>query len=144
MPEVSPGSRSDKDATFREDLMKEGAGYATPLVCLALAIDDQIDRDIESSKLPTEPSLLFPAAREVRLDDQQVQVAVRPSLAPCTRPEKNDVGVGGGRSETAPDLLDQSIIGHGHGFRSVVAGCGSTAGRHLVDVVVAFRVPPTA
>jgi hypothetical protein len=114
-------SRSGKDAAFPEDSMKKGARYAAPLVRLASAIDDQIDCDIETSKLPAEPSVLLSAAAKVRLDDKQVQIAVRLSLAPSTRPEENDVGVGSSGGEPAPSLLDQSLVAHCHSFRSVVA-----------------------
>lgn len=107
--------------------MKKGAGNAAPLVCLAPAIDDQIDRDIESSQLSAEPPVLLPATREIGLDHQQVQIAVRPGLAPCTRPEEDDVRVGGGRGEAAPGLLNQSLIGNRHNVRSVVA---TRDGRH--------------
>ena len=62
--------------------MKKGAGYTAPLVRLAPAVDDQIDRDIESPELSSEPSVLLPAAGEIGLDHQQVQIAVGPGLAP--------------------------------------------------------------
>jgi len=84
MPKVSPRSRSGKDAAFPEDPMKKGARYAAPLVCLAPAIDDQINRDIKSSELPAEPPVLLSAARKIGLDHQQIQIAVGPGLAPCT------------------------------------------------------------
>ena len=98
--------------------MKKCARHATPLIRLAPAINDQIDRDIEPSKLPAEPPVLLSAAIEIRLDDQQVQVAIGPSLAPCARSKENDVSVRSSRSETASSLLDKSLIGHGHSLGS--------------------------
>ena len=67
--------------------MEKGSWHAAPLVRLTPAVDDQIDCDIEPSQLPAEPPVLLPATREIRLDNQQVQVAVRPSLAPRPRPD---------------------------------------------------------
>ena len=98
--------------------MERGTRHAAPLVRLAPAVSRPIDRDVEPSQLPAEPPVLLPPAREIRLDYQQVQVAVRPSLAPRPRPEENDIGLGGSCREPASSLLDQSLIGHRHNFRS--------------------------
>ena len=110
--EVSPRSRCGKDAAFPEGTMEKGAWHVAPLVCLTPAVDDQIDRDIEPSQLPAKPPILLPPAREVRLDDQQVQIAVRPSHAPCTRPEENDVGIGSSaaRRRPASSIRASSVI----------------------------------
>jgi hypothetical protein len=79
---VEAGSRSGKDTAFLEDPMEEGAGHPAPFVCLAPAIDDQIDRDIEPSELSAESPVLLPATSEVGLDDQQVQITVGPGIVP--------------------------------------------------------------
>ena len=98
--------------------MEKRARHAAPLVRLALPIDDQVDGDIETSQLPAEAPVLLTATPEIRLDDQQIQIAVRSSLTPCPRPEENDLGVGGSRGKATSSLFDQSLIGQRHNFRA--------------------------
>jgi hypothetical protein len=62
--------------------MKEASGHTAPFLRLSLTVDHEIDRDIKSSKLLAEPSVLLPTPTEMGLDDEQVKVAIRTSLAP--------------------------------------------------------------
>lgn len=64
--------------------MEKAARHVAPLLRLAPAVDEQVNRYIESPKLPAEPPVLLHAPPEVRLDDEQVKITVRASLTPST------------------------------------------------------------
>jgi hypothetical protein len=104
--------------------MKKAARPPGPLVRLAPSINHEVDGDFKSPKLSAEPAVLLPAPAKVRLDHEQVQVTVRPTLAAYTRAEENDLRSGRSRREPTSSLVDQSLVGQRrHDLRIVV---GST------------------
>ena len=114
-------SGSAEDPALPECPVKQATGHTTSLLRLATAVDDEVDRNSEPSQLLSQPSVLLTAPGKVRLDHEQVEVAVRPSLSMSTRAEEDDVRARRCRREPAPDLLDQVLVGHRHGLKTVVA-----------------------
>src|SRR5205085_9886970 len=106
------GSRSDKNAASLHRLVDHGSANPSPLICVILAEDDEIDRNADIAEGFTESHELRPAAFQVRLDDEQIQIAVGATLAPSARTEKDHRGVWSCRSETATGLGNQGLVSH--------------------------------
>lgn len=112
--QASARSGSGEDTAFPENPMHEAARHVAPFLSLALAVDHEVDRNIEAPQLPTKSPILLAASIEVGLDHQQVQVAIRASLTPSARAEEDDVRIGSSRGKPASGLFNQSVIGDRH------------------------------
>ncbi|HEX9966585.1 MAG TPA: hypothetical protein VGB06_01435, partial [Solirubrobacterales bacterium] len=117
MRDASERSGSGEDTAFPEHPMKEAAGHVAPFLDLALAVDHQINRYIEAPKLPAEPPVLLPAALEVGLYNEQVQIAIRTRLTPRPRAKQNDIRLRSGRDKPAPSLRDEGLFGQCHSVK---------------------------
>ena len=106
------GLRSGKDAASLHRLVDHGPANPSPLICVVRAEDDKIDRNADIAEGFTESHELRAAAFQIRLDDQQIQIAVGTTLAPRAGAEKNHGGVGGCRRETATCLDNQGLVSH--------------------------------
>src|SRR3954462_13002083 len=98
------GSRSDKNAASLHRLVDHGPANTSPLICVIRAEDDEINRNADIAEGFTEPHELRAAAFQIRLDDEQIQIAVGATLAPSARAEKDHSCVRSCRSETATHL----------------------------------------
>lgn len=116
-----------ENATFPEGTPEEATRHSAPKVRLATPVDDEVDRNSEPSQLLSQPSVLLTAPGKVRLDHEQVEVAVRPSLTVSARTEENDFRTWRRRHEPAARLLDQVLPGHCHGLRTVVPSATGSA-----------------
>jgi hypothetical protein len=73
--------------------MDHGPANSSPLICVIRAEDNEIDRNANIAKSFTESHELRATAFQLRLDDQQIQIAIGASLTPGAGPEKDHRGV---------------------------------------------------
>ena len=93
--------------------MDEAAAHVTPLLDTALACDDDVHRDQHVAQLPAQSHRLQGGVLDLRLDHEEVQVAVHASIAPAVRPEQDHAGVGWrGLRQPSASLLDQRLVEH--------------------------------
>lgn len=72
--------------------------------------NDQVDRDAEIAEGEAKPHKLRSTALQLRLDDEQIQVAVRATLAASAGAEQDHLGVRRGCCQTAGSLCDEGVI----------------------------------
>src|ERR1700761_7312897 len=83
-------SVSAKNPTLPERPVEQAAGHTTSLIRLSATVDDEVDCNSKPMHLIPQPSVLLTAPLKVRLDHDQVEVTVRPSISMGARPEQND------------------------------------------------------
>ena len=101
--------RLDENPTFSEGVEEERAGDAAPFLGLLPAIEDQIDRYVEPSKRPAEARGLRTPAIEVRLDNDQIQLAVVAGT-PSAWPKENNFRPRRNLGQPASRFFDQGLI----------------------------------
>ncbi len=72
--------------------------HASPILGVALAYNDDIERHPERAKSPTKTHHLGVPVVRIALHDQEVEVAVRAGVAAGTRAEEHDLDRIGGNS----------------------------------------------
>src|SRR3954463_15339009 len=98
------GSRSGKDSAPVQRLVDHASANLSPLVGVLGAEDDEIDRNAEITERFAESYELRSAALHLRLDDQQVQIAVGTCLSTCAGAEQDHLGFGGGCGQPTAGL----------------------------------------
>lgn len=74
--------------------------------------NNQVNRDAEISESLAKPHELSPATLDLRLDDEQVQIAIGMRVASRARTKQNYLGTRSGLGETATSLRNQRLVSH--------------------------------
>lgn len=108
------GSGTDEDTAVSERLVDHRAWDVAPLVDVTGADDNDVEGNFETAQLTTQTSRLGPALRDLpRLDDEQVEVAVRAGLAAGARAEEDHPRSGCRPGQSPTGLLDRLLVRHG-------------------------------
>ena len=93
--------------------MHDAALNVPPGIYVATADDDDIDRYPKVSKLARKPNRLLSLVLDLRLNDQEVEVAALARIAPSMRTEQHDLGRLASRArQPSASLLDHSLLDH--------------------------------
>jgi hypothetical protein len=111
--DASARSSTDEDTPISQRIMHDGAWYATPFLGLAAAIDDQVNRHAEFAECVAQPHELGVAALDLRLDHEEIEIAVRASLSPGVGAKQDHLGVAArGIGQPLTSLLDHRLVDH--------------------------------
>jgi hypothetical protein len=87
----------------------------SPLVRVLGAEDYEVDPNAEIAESLAESHELRSAALQLRLDDEQIQIALGAAFAAGTRAEQDHLGVGSGCGQATGSLRNEGLIGHERG-----------------------------
>jgi hypothetical protein len=107
------GSGADEDTAASERLVDHRAWNIAPLVDVTSADDNDVEGNFKAAQLTTQTSRLSSALRDLsRLNDEQVEVAVRAGLAAGARAEEDHLRSGCRPGQSPTSLLDQPLVRH--------------------------------
>src|SRR4051794_38798139 len=104
------GSRSDEDTASMQRLVDHASANPGPLVCVLGAEDYEVNRDAEIAEGFAKSHELRSAALQLRLDDEQIQVAVGTTLASGARAKKDYPRSRCGVGQATACLLDKCLV----------------------------------
>ena len=87
-------------------LADHASGNRSSLLRVLGTEDDEVNRDTEVTKSFAEPHELRPAALQLRLDNQQIEIAVGATLSSRSGSEQDHLGFWRGCGQTAGSLCD--------------------------------------
>jgi hypothetical protein len=90
--------------------MNKTAPYLTPTVGVLATDDDDVGWYAQIAQGAMEAHRLLRLVDDVRLDDKEINIAVRPGFATSVRAEQDHLGVRGSCSQAAARLGDQWVI----------------------------------
>ena len=98
--------------------MNETTAHLTPTVGVLATDDDDVSRHAQISEGAMEAHRLLGLVCNLRLDDENVDIAVRTGLSASVRAEQNHLGFRSSRSQAAPGLSNQGLINYLHSPQS--------------------------
>lgn len=94
--------------------MDNAAPYLSPSVGVLAAHDDDIGRQAQIAQGAMKANRLLSLVSDLRLHDQEVDIAVRSRISTSVGAEQNDLGVRSSRSQAAPGLSNQGLVNYVH------------------------------
>ena len=94
--------------------MDKTPAHLSPPVGIFAADDDDISRQAQIAQGAMKANRLLSLISDLRLHDQEVDIAVRSRISTSMGAEQNDLGVRSSRGQAAPGLGNQGVINYLH------------------------------
>lgn len=99
---------------MREGRVDEASAHLPPTLGVVAADNDHVRRHAQVAQRAMEAHRLLSLVIDLRLDDKEVNVAVRPSLPASIRAEQDYLRFRGSRSQATPGLGNQGLVNYLH------------------------------
>lgn len=110
--------------TIGERSMNEASAHVAPLIHMALTDDHDVHGDQQIAERPPQPHRFLGSVLDVRLDDEEVKIAVPPGIPACVGAEEDHSRARRGIMQAPGRLSDQRIVDDGW---TIAAGCDGSA-----------------